>query len=190
MKRLLYFHLTGSAHQYPDTTAPLPVPHMMALVMSQLQPVLQAFNHSLEHLSHQVGTLVKDVAELKHRAELGAELEARVRGEGEVLSDGLKKVLTQVRDVQLQVDQQRSHLEERLHSQHAMLHYNLTTFKTDVDMKIKRQQKMLQVRKGVGCRGSFSIPGITSTDLLTSHAVQPGGHQHHPGRTEARPGPG
>lgn len=132
---------------------------MMALVMSQLQPVLQAFNRSLEHLSHQVGTLIQDVAELKNKAQLGAErvgradvLEARDRREEEdreqeVLSDRIEEVLAQVRDVQLQVDEQRSHLEERLHSQHAMLHYNLTIFKTDMDMKIKRQQKMLQVRE-------------------------------------------
>lgn len=155
----LQFNLTGSAHQYPDTAAPLPVPHMMALVMSQLQPVLQAFNHSLEHLSQQVGTLIRDVAELKSRAELGAEqvgranvLEARDRREEEDreqedLSDRLEEVLGQVRDVKLQVDQQRSHLEERLHTQHAMLHYNLTIFKTDMDMKIKRHQKILQVRE-------------------------------------------
>lgn len=130
---------------------------MMALVMSQLQPVLQAFNHSLEHLSHQVGTLIQDVAKLKNRAELGPEqvgganvLEARDRREEEeqeVLSDRIEEVLAQVRDVQLQVDEQRSYLEERLHSQHAMLHYNLTVYKTDVDVKIKRHQKMLQVRE-------------------------------------------
>lgn len=138
---------------------------MMALVMSQLQPVLHAFNRSLEHLSHQVGTLVQDVAELKNRVELGAEqvggavfLETRDRmEEEEVLSDGLNRVLDQVRDVQLQVEQQRSRLEEGLHSQHAMLHYNLTTFKTDVDVKIKRQQKMLQVRQWEGSDGSSAL---------------------------------
>lgn len=129
---------------------------MMALVLSQLQPILQSFNHSLEHLSQQVGALVQDVAELKSRAELGAEqvggaevLEARDRREEEekeqgVLGDRLEEVLAQVKDVRLQVEEQRSQLEERLHSQHAMLHYNLTTFKMDVDVKLKRNQKMLQ----------------------------------------------
>lgn len=128
---------------------------MMALVMSQLQPVLQTFNRSLEHLSHQVGTLIQDVAELKNKAVLGAEqvgganvLEARdKREEEEVLSDRLEEVLAEVRDVQQQVNEQKSHLEKQLHSQHAMLHYNLTIFKTDVDMKLKRHHKMLQVRE-------------------------------------------
>lgn len=135
---------------------------MMALVMSQLQPVLQTFNRSLEHLTHQVGTLIQDVAELKNRAVLGAEqvgganvLEARDKREEEeeedreqeVLSDRLEEVLAQVSNVQKQVNEQKSHLEERLHSQHAMLHYNLTIFKTDVDMKLKRHHKMLQVRE-------------------------------------------
>lgn len=156
---------------------------MMALVLSQLQPILQSFNHSLEHLSQQVGALVQDVAELKSRAELGAEqvggaevLEARDRREEEekeqgVLGDRLEEVLAQVKDVRLQVEEQRSQLEERLHSQHAMLHYNLTTFKMDVDVKLKRNQKMLQVRerKTERAGGGFSITGWISTDLLTSY---------------------
>lgn len=38
---------------------------MMALVMSQLQPILKGFNHSLERLSRQVGHLARDMAQLK-----------------------------------------------------------------------------------------------------------------------------
>lgn len=154
---------------------------MMALVMSQLQPILQSFNYSLEHLSQQVGALVQDVAELKSRAELGAEqvggaefLEARDRREEEekeqgVLGDRLEEVLAQVKDVRLQVEEQRSQLEERLHSQHAMLHYNLTAFKMDMDVKLKRNQKMLQVRERKTWGGGFSITSWISTDLLTSY---------------------
>lgn len=130
---------------------------MMALVMSQLQPVLQSFNRSLEHLSQQVATLVQDMAELKSKAELEVEqvvggeiLETQDKREEEeeekgLLEDRLEDVLAQVSDLQLQVEDQRSQLEERLHSQHAMLHYNLTAFKTDMDVKLKRHQKMLQV---------------------------------------------
>lgn len=152
---------------------------MMALVMSQLQPVLQSFNHSLEQLSQQVGSLVQDVAELKTMAELKAELvggaevlEARERrmeeneeDDGGILDSRVEEVLAQVMEVRLQVEEQRSQLEERLHSQHAMLHYNLTTFKMDVDVKLKRHQKILQVSEW----GAFSITGWISTNLLTSH---------------------
>lgn len=124
---------------------------MMALLMSQLQPFLQGFNHSLEHLSHQVRDLARDVAELKS-GHLGAELEVGPAdgtepetADEELLAAKVEEVMAQVRDVQLQLKSQRMHLESSLHSQHAMLHYNLTTFKTDVDMKLKRHQKMLQV---------------------------------------------
>lgn len=124
---------------------------MMVLLMSQLQPLLQGFNRSLEHLSRQVWDLARDVAELKS-SHLGAELEAGPAdgaepetAEEELLAAKVGEVMAQVRDVQLQLKSQRMHLESSLHSQHAMLHYNLTTFKTDVDMKLKRHQKMLQV---------------------------------------------
>ncbi|KAK2824706.1 hypothetical protein Q5P01_021881 [Channa striata] len=136
---------------YSGTPAALPVPHMMALVMSQLQPVLQAFNRSLEHLSQQVGDLARDVAQLKG-SQLGPEPQPGPP-EGPELDDAaeerldgkLDEVFQQIMAVQRQAESQRTDLENRLHSQHAMLHYNLTSFKTDIDMKLKRHQKMLQI---------------------------------------------
>ncbi|KAM7385160.1 hypothetical protein PAMP_001256 [Pampus punctatissimus] len=146
---------------YPDVPAVLPVPHMMALVMSQLQPFLQGFNRSLEHLSQQVGELARDVAQLKssqlaeelQAEELQAEeLQAEPLGGPEVdeaaverLDARLDTVFQHINEVRRQMESQRTDTEERLHSQHVMLYYNLTTFKTDVDMKLKRHQKMLQV---------------------------------------------
>lgn len=153
-----FLSLTVSRH--PATPAPLPVPDMMTLLMSQLQPFLQGFNHSLEHLSRQVRDLARDVAELKS-SHLGSELEAgpadgAETAEEELLATKVGEVMAQVRDVQLQLKNQRMHLESSLHSQHAMLHYNLTTFKTEVDMKLKRHQKMLQVCRQPD-RRTFSI---------------------------------
>ncbi|XP_035857790.1 multimerin-2 isoform X3 [Sander lucioperca] len=141
----------ADALPYPDVPAALPVPHMMALVMSQLQPVLQGFNRSLEHLSRQVGELARDVAELK-----SSRLEAEPQSSHPVLPDlaeaaderldaRLEEAFEHVREVQRELESQRRDMEIRLHSQHAMLHYNLTSFKTDIDMKLKRHQKMLQV---------------------------------------------
>ncbi|KAM8859146.1 multimerin-2a [Spinachia spinachia] len=136
---------------YPEAPAPLPAPHMMALVMSQLQPVLQAFNRSLQQLSRQVGDLALDVARLKGggleeqmqsgppaRRELDEAAEQRLNAK-------LDEVFQHLGEVQRQMESQRTDTVNRLHSQHAMLHYNLTSFKTDMDMKLKRQQKMLQV---------------------------------------------
>nr|XP_019966271.1 PREDICTED: multimerin-2-like [Paralichthys olivaceus] len=124
---------------------------MMELVMFHLQPVLQGFNRSLEHLSRQVGDLAQDVAQLKS-SQQGAKLQAGVLEEPEHdeaveerLEAKLEEVFEHIRDVRAQMHGQRMDLENRLHSQHAMLHYNLTSFKTDIDMKLKRHQKTLQV---------------------------------------------
>ncbi|XP_070697428.1 multimerin-2a isoform X2 [Pempheris klunzingeri] len=139
------------APPYPEAPAALPVPHMMALVMSQLQPVLEGFNCSLERLSRQVGDLARDVAQLKS-SQLGAEPQAGppddlVLDEAaqERLDARLDKVFQHIGEVRRQMDSQQAVMENRLHSQHAMLHYNLTTFKTDIDMKLRRHHKMLQV---------------------------------------------
>ncbi|XP_060943406.1 multimerin-2a isoform X2 [Limanda limanda] len=136
---------------FPEAPAVLPVPHMMALVMSQLQPLLQGFNRSLEHLSRQVGELARDVAQLKS-SQQGAELQTGVlegprhdEAADERLEAKLDEVSEHIREVQDQMAGQRTDMESRLHSQHAMLHYNLTCFKTDIDLKLKRHQKMLQV---------------------------------------------
>ncbi|XP_051232746.1 multimerin-2a [Dicentrarchus labrax] len=136
---------------YQEATATLPVPHMMALVMSQLQPVLEGFNRSLDHLSRQVGELARDVAQLKS-SQLEAELQAGPQDGPELneaveerLDAKLNDVFQNIREVQRQMESQRTDMENRLHYQHVMLHYNLTSFKTDIDMKLKRNQKMLQV---------------------------------------------
>uniref|UniRef100_A0A672FKI1 Multimerin 2a n=1 Tax=Salarias fasciatus TaxID=181472 RepID=A0A672FKI1_SALFA len=119
------------------TPPPSPeAPDVVTLVMSQLQPFLQGFNRSLEQLSLQVSKLSWDVEELKS-SQSGAGAEQ--------LDPRLDEVYEHVRTMRWQVEQQRAEVDSRLHSQHAMLHYNLTSFKTDIDMKLKRHQKMLQL---------------------------------------------
>ncbi|KAF7649893.1 hypothetical protein LDENG_00134530 [Lucifuga dentata] len=124
---------------------------MMALMMSQLQPLLQGFNVTLQQVSRQVEDLSRDVAQLRSR-QPGAGLQTGAFGrpepdEGaeERFDAKLDEVFQQVEEVRRQLERQRVVMEEQLHSQHAMLHYNLTSFKTDVDLKQKRNQKMLQL---------------------------------------------
>ncbi|KAM3862868.1 multimerin-2a [Diretmus argenteus] len=141
----------AGALPYPDTPSALPLPHMMALLMSQLQPVLEGFNQTLEHLSQQVGDLALDVAQLRS-SQLGKDLEGDTPA-GLVLEDEvedrfkyrLDETFEHIEEVRRQMEIHRDNMEEQLHSQHAMLHYNLTSFKTEIDMKLKRNQKMLQV---------------------------------------------
>lgn len=122
---------------------------MMDRVWSQLQPVMEHFNHSLEHLSQRVGDLAHDVAQLKS-SQLGAGhqmtlQEERDGGVEERLDARLDEVIQNIGEVKRQVEAQQNEMEKRLHSQHVMLHYNLTSFKADIDVKLKRQQKTLQV---------------------------------------------
>uniref|UniRef100_A0A8C3ATQ6 Multimerin 2a n=1 Tax=Cyclopterus lumpus TaxID=8103 RepID=A0A8C3ATQ6_CYCLU len=156
---------------YPEPPTALPVPDMMALVMSQLQPLLQGFNHSLELLSRQVGDLVRDVAELKSdqmEVEMqsgppaGPELDEAAE---ERLDAKMDEAFQHVREVQRQMEGQRTDMENRLHSQHAMLHYNLTSFKTDIDMKLKRHQKMLQTTE-------YQLEDWTTEDQLEDQTTK------------------
>ncbi|XP_058507100.1 multimerin-2a isoform X2 [Solea solea] len=143
----------AAAHYYPEVPAALPVPDMMALLMSQLQPLLHNFNRSLEHLTRQVGDLAQEVLQLRS-GQSGAELQLQAgttevlehnEEAEEILDAKLDEVYEHIREVQAQLETHRLDTDSRLHSQHAMLHYNLTSFKMDMDVKLKRQQKMLQI---------------------------------------------
>lgn len=122
---------------------------MMDQVWSQLQPVMERFNHSLEQLSQRVGDLAHDVAQLKSgQLEAGHQMtleEERDDGVEERLEARLDEVIQNIGEAKRQVEAQQTEMETRLHSQHVMLHYNLTSFKADIDGKLKRQQKTLQV---------------------------------------------
>lgn len=164
---------------------------MMALVMSQLRPVLEGFNRSLEHLSRQVADLTHEVAQLR-----GSQLEAgpldgpeldEAAAEEERLDDKLDEVFKQVGEVRRQVESQQADVERRLHYQHAMLQYNLTSLKADVDVKLKRQQKMQQVSRSAHL--PLILPSNTENESkgLFLTPGQPAGHQQHPDGAEAGP---
>lgn len=118
-----------------------PVHNILQLVMEQLQPLLQGFNRSLEHLSQQVAELARNKEHMRSEQQL-MEVQATPL-------DGSDQVDQDREDLQARLEQnqkQRTQMENRLHSQHVMLHHNLTSFKADVDLKLKRHQKMLQVK--------------------------------------------
>lgn len=137
---------------YQDSQSPLPLLNMMALLMSQLQPMLDGFNHTLEHLTQEVEGLSRDVALLRN-SQWEVEEEA-LRGAGagegpEALEAKLEQSFQDTKEVRRELERQRAEMADRLHSQHAMLHYNITNFKTDIDGKIKRNHKMLQVSESL-----------------------------------------
>ncbi|KAM4599585.1 multimerin-2a [Fundulus diaphanus] len=123
---------------YQDIPAALPVPEMMALVLSQLQPILEGFNRSLEQLNQRVGGLARDVAELRSSPQDAGLQEG---GVDVALEGKLDEAIQQVGDIRRQMEEQRRNMENQLQ-------LNLSSFKVDVDQKLKQQQMMLQARLG------------------------------------------
>lgn len=118
---------------------------MMALLMSQLQPVLTALNRSLEHLGQQVGALGRDVAALQSNQELD-------RVARQLLDAKLEQVSEQITDIRTQIETEQRDTDDRLLSLQATLQHNITSLTMDVDLKLDRHQKMLQVRTKVSKR--------------------------------------
>ncbi|CAL1577743.1 unnamed protein product [Knipowitschia caucasica] len=120
------------ALRYQDTPAVLPVPHMMALVMSQLQPVLEAFNRSLVHMQSQLGALTLEVAELRSPLPPKLQDSSLIRDDSDD-EDKLEPVYQELRMTQDQLHQQQHLLE----SHHTLLLGNLTRLKTHLDVKVE-----------------------------------------------------
>lgn len=110
------------------------------------------FMSKLEHLNQQVGDLARDVAQLKRSRPPEGPPEEHPEGslDGPQRDEGAQEhldltLVEQMEEIRQQMDDQRAHMEDRLHSQHAMLLLNLTSLKVEMDVKLKRHQKMLQV---------------------------------------------
>lgn len=119
--------------------------------MSQLQPVLDSFNLSLERLSQEVQGLQRDMAQLRHEQGQGRvteplEVGVEEHSPQESVEAELRESLQKLEEVKAQFRNHLNEVEAKLHTQQTTLHYNLTNFKTDIDVKLKRNQKMLQVR--------------------------------------------
>ncbi|XP_038816387.1 multimerin-2-like isoform X1 [Salvelinus namaycush] len=163
---------------YQDSQSP-PLLHMMALLMSQLQPMLDGFNRTLEHLTQEVEGLSRDVALLRN-SQWEVEEEAQ-RGAGagegpEALEAKLEQGFQDTKEVRRELERQRAEMADRLHSQHAMLHYNITNFKTDIDGKIKRNHKMLQVnlQSMNATLSDMKLEQDRLSEVLQRHLTSPG----------------
>ncbi|KAL7878039.1 hypothetical protein SRHO_G00046820 [Serrasalmus rhombeus] len=125
-------------HSNPEL---MPIHNLKEMIMSQLQPVLDGFNLTLERLSQEVRGLQRDMKDLQLQPEVEG------GGGGEELQqheDKLKDTFQHLEELRMQLSLQQDEMEERLHAQQTMLLYNLTNLKTDVDVKIKHNQMMMQ----------------------------------------------
>ncbi|KAG9275549.1 multimerin-2 [Astyanax mexicanus] len=147
------YNSVDEEHTSPPPEAPypnqgvLPIHYLKDIIMSHLQPVLDKFNTTLERLSEEVRSLKSDMADLQLSTEIEMESAVEGGGAGEELQqyeDKLKNTFQQLEELRSELNLQRDEMEEKLHAQQVMLTYNLTSFKTDVDLKFKRNQKTLQ----------------------------------------------
>lgn len=141
------------------------LPILKEAVMSQLQPVLDSFNLTLERLSQEVQGLQRDMAQLRHEQGQGRVTEPlEVGGEEhspqESVEAELRESLQKLEEVKAQFRNHRDEVEAKFHTQQTMLHYNLTNFKTEIDVKLKRNQKMLQVRIFTQPQDTFICAGL------------------------------
>ncbi|XP_051945333.1 multimerin-2-like isoform X2 [Xyrauchen texanus] len=126
------------------------LPILKEVVMSQLQPVLENFNLTLERLFQDVQGLQRDMAQLQHNQRQGRvseplEVDREEHSHQEAVEEELRDSLQKLEEVKAQFHNHHNEIEGRLHAQKNMLLYNLTNFKIEMDLKIKRNQKMLQV---------------------------------------------
>ncbi|RXM29786.1 Multimerin-2 [Acipenser ruthenus] len=139
-----------------DSSAPLPLlaqlllPHLESLVKEHVQREWDGFNKSLQSLSRELGGLAQDVEVLRRGQRRGADGE--VMEDWEEGKEGRQHFESKLQENVNKLDQlgallsSRSwELQDKLHSQQAALHYNLTAIKTETDVKVKRNQKMIQV---------------------------------------------
>ncbi|XP_072534447.1 multimerin-2a isoform X2 [Salminus brasiliensis] len=141
----------GEEHMRPPPEAPYsnqgPSLDLKDIIMSRLQPVLDGFNSTLERLTQEVKKIQNDMADLQLRSQMERESEVEGGGGGEELQqheDKLTDTFQQLEELRMHLSLQRDEMEERLHAQQTMLHYNLSSFKADLDVKFKHNQKMLQ----------------------------------------------
>ncbi|KAK1164451.1 multimerin-2-like [Acipenser oxyrinchus oxyrinchus] len=117
-------------------------PHLEALVKEHVQREWDGFNKSLQSLSRELGGLAQDVEVLR-----------KGPGRGEEGREGRQDFESKLQENVYKLDQlgallssQGWELHDKLHSQQAALHYNLTAIKTETDIKVKRNQMMIQVK--------------------------------------------
>ncbi|KAF5895737.1 multimerin-2-like [Clarias magur] len=112
----------------------VPIHYLKDVMMSHLQPIFDSFNLTLARLSEEVKDLQKDMTQMQ--------VLLMVRGE----SDPMGGKISQASDHEATAEpSMRDEMEQKLHAQQAMLTYNLTNLKIDMDVQNKRNQKTLQM---------------------------------------------
>lgn len=130
---------TSQPLPFLDSSILLSMHQLMSTMMSQLQPVLESFNQTLEHLSSEVDTLSQDLQQLRMEQE---DNRAISRGEGHSgsIEQRLEYSHLQIDQMKTQLDAQKDHIERAFQTQQELLKHNLTKLKEEMDDRISQSQ--------------------------------------------------
>ncbi|CAL8367662.1 unnamed protein product [Gadus morhua 'NCC'] len=152
-------HHTNGAHSSDLQNEAALVPAVAALVLAQLNPVLEGFNRSLLLLERRMGELAQELAPRSPEGE-------REPARDQAPRPGAGSRLEEVQEVRQLLDSHRNAVYEQLNSQHATLQANLGSLRTEVNLKLQRSEEMIQT----------SIQGLNASlvDLCGPHGLGEG----------------
>ncbi|XP_055031111.2 multimerin-2 isoform X1 [Misgurnus anguillicaudatus] len=127
-----------TSHPLPilDSSILLSMQQLMSIMMSQLQPVLESFNQTLQRLSGEVDALSRDVQQLR----LEKHAESRTDVHGGAIEEKLEYSYMQISQMKAQLDTQKDQMEKALQIQQDLLQQNLTKLKEEMDDQISQSQ--------------------------------------------------
>lgn len=110
--------------------------------MTQLQPVLDGFNRTLESLSREVEGLSIDLKSLKHEQEIMSKTR---HAHEEKCEKDLKDSFEQMQQIWTDLDSQQKEIEQTVHLQQEHLLHNMTSLKDKIDQYINVSHEEIQV---------------------------------------------
>ncbi|XP_051530704.1 multimerin-2-like isoform X2 [Myxocyprinus asiaticus] len=126
---------TSQPLTFLDSSILLSMHQLMSTMMSQLQPVLESFNRTLENLSSEVDVLSQDLQQL--RLEQEDNRSSRFKAHSGASE---KRLDIQIQQIKTQLDTQRYQMERALQTQQELLQHNLTKLKEEMDDQISQSQ--------------------------------------------------
>lgn len=109
--------------------------------MTQLQPVLDGFNRTLENLSREVESLSIDLKSLKDEQEIMSKTQHAHEKKREKDIDSLE----QMQQIWTELDSQQKEIEQMIHLQQEHLLLNMTILKDKIDQYINASHEEIQV---------------------------------------------
>ncbi|XP_073671642.1 multimerin-2 [Paramisgurnus dabryanus] len=127
-----------ASHPLPilDSSILLSMQQFMSIMMSQLQPVLESFNQTLQRLSGEVDALSRDLQQLR----LEKHAESRTEAHGGAIKEKLEYSYMHISQMKAQLDTQKDQMEKALQIQQELLQQNLTKLKEEMDDQISQSQ--------------------------------------------------